>query len=364
MWQATRQWIANIPQTDPLSYRRAILFQSMCLALAVVAVLGLGILVFTPLTGQGRVIMLALDMLIGVLALVGLFMMRRGWQNAAVALLAYGFILALSTMLLGIGINSSLAFVFALSLPISVAGLLARRRVLYGAVALASISGSVAIILLRTNTPPAGFATPEGNSIPPSVVAYTLAAFLLGFFIDRLNTAQRETIETLQERERSLEQLRADLEAQVQRRTVDLQQALHVVEQRSAEQEQLLQDNQQQREALRRLSVPVLPISDEALVVPLVGELDDERLDMLRDRVLHTIERTKARRLLLDITGVPVIDTAIAQRMQQTIIAAKLLGAEVVLVGIRPEVAEALVSTNIDLAGITSYADLRTALGR
>jgi len=162
-------------------------------------------------------------------------------------------------------------------------------------------------------------------------------------------------------------QLRQSLEGLEQRvadRTCELQQALDEVEAHARRQEQLLAENREQRETIREMSVPVLPISNSALVMPLVGTLDSERLQLLQEQALHTIERSPARTLILDITGVPIVDSQVAQGLIAVVQAARLLGTEVLLVGIRPEVAQAIVSLGLSLPGLRTYTDLQSVLSR
>jgi rsbT co-antagonist protein RsbR len=115
---------------------------------------------------------------------------------------------------------------------------------------------------------------------------------------------------------------------------------------------------------IRDLSVPVIPINATTLVMPLVGALDSNRLRQLQEQSLHALERTSARKLVFDITGVPIVDTQVAQGLLMTIRAARLLGAEVALVGIRPEVAQSIVGLGIDLRDVSTFSDLQSALAR
>jgi anti-anti-sigma factor len=162
-------------------------------------------------------------------------------------------------------------------------------------------------------------------------------------------------------------QLRQSLESLEQRvadRTADLQHALDEVETRAREQERLLGENRQQRETIREMSVPVLPVNDSTLVLPLVGAMDTERLRLLQDQALRAIERSRAKTLILDITGVPIVDSQVAQGLIGVVQAARLLGAEVLLVGIRPEVAQAIVTLGLSLSELRTHNDLQGALGR
>jgi anti-anti-sigma regulatory factor len=161
-----------------------------------------------------------------------------------------------------------------------------------------------------------------------------------------------------------LRQILDKLEQRVSERTVDLQHALDEVEARAREQERLLADNRQQRETIREMSVPVLPITNSTLVMPLVGALDTERLRLLQDQALRAIERARTRTLILDITGVPIVDSQVAQGLIGVVQAARLLGTEVLLVGIRPEVAQTIVGLGLSLSGLRTSNNLQSALSQ
>ena len=98
--------------------------------------------------------------------------------------------------------------------------------------------------------------------------------------------------------------------------------------------------------------------------MPLVGELDSARLNLVQEQALKALNRSSARYLVLDITGVPIVDSQVAQGLLGVEQAARLLGAKVVLVGIRPEVAQTIVGLGLDLQGIRTSSDLQTALDR
>ncbi len=119
---------------------------------------------------------------------------------------------------------------------------------------------------------------------------------------------------------------------------------------------------EEQRAAIREMSVPVLPLTKTMLVMPLVGALDSARLHLLQDQALHAIEQTPTRHLILDITGVPIVDTQVAQGLIKVILAARLLGTEVVLVGIRPEVAQSLVGLGVDLNNVKTQSTLQSGI--
>ena len=109
-------------------------------------------------------------------------------------------------------------------------------------------------------------------------------------------------------------------------------------------------------------SVPVIPIDASTLVMPLVGALDSARLRELQEQSLQALERTSARTLVFDITGVPIVDSQVAHGFLATMRSARLLGAEVMLVGIRPEVAQTLVGLGANLAGIVTRSSLQSGI--
>lgn len=117
-----------------------------------------------------------------------------------------------------------------------------------------------------------------------------------------------------------------------------------------------------QQELIRQMSVPVLPVSDRVLVIPLIGALDSARLALVQERALEAIEHKHAGRLILDVTGVPVVDARVASELIRIARAVSLLGAQAILVGIRPDVAQAMVSLGIDLSSIITYATLQSGI--
>lgn len=124
-----------------------------------------------------------------------------------------------------------------------------------------------------------------------------------------------------------------------------------------------LETIEEQRAVIRELSIPVLPIDTKTVILPLIGALDTTRLKQIQTRALRALEQSSARYLVLDITGVPVIDSQVAHGILQVVRATSLLGARVLLVGIRPEVAQAVVGLGLDLGNLSTYRDLQSALG-
>ena len=113
---------------------------------------------------------------------------------------------------------------------------------------------------------------------------------------------------------------------------------------------------------ISELSSPVIQVWEGVLVLPLVGAIDSERARRMTEDLLNGIVARQAEHVIIDITGVPVVDTRVANHLLQTIKAARLLGARCLLVGISSEVAQAMVHLGIDLSGIATRANLQVGI--
>jgi anti-anti-sigma regulatory factor len=117
-----------------------------------------------------------------------------------------------------------------------------------------------------------------------------------------------------------------------------------------------------QATALAELSTPLIPISERVMVMPLIGSLDEQRAQQVLDTLLHGIAGSSVQIAILDITGVPVVDTQVANGLVRAAQSVKLLGAQVVLTGIRPEVAQTLVGLGTDLSNIITRSSLASGI--
>jgi rsbT co-antagonist protein RsbR len=122
------------------------------------------------------------------------------------------------------------------------------------------------------------------------------------------------------------------------------------------ERERIIRD---QQEAIRELSTPVLQVRERLLILPIIGAIDPQRARQLTEQLLRGIRSNRAKVAVLDITGVPYIDSAVANHLVQTVEASRLLGATVIVTGLSPEIAQTLVNIGVDLAKMTTVGDLQ-----
>ncbi|MFF1697822.1 STAS domain-containing protein [Streptomyces sp. NPDC058257] len=117
-----------------------------------------------------------------------------------------------------------------------------------------------------------------------------------------------------------------------------------------------------QAEQLMELSTPVVRVWDGVIAVPLVGTLDSARTQVVMEKLLQALVDTGSEQAIIDITGVPAVDTQVAQHLLKTIVAARLMGAECTVSGIRPQIAQTIVALGIEFEGIVTKASLADAL--
>ena len=134
---------------------------------------------------------------------------------------------------------------------------------------------------------------------------------------------------------------------------------LHTFETYAAARERIIAD---QSQAMLELSTPVIRLWEGIIAVPLVGTLDSARAQLVMEKLLETLIATGADHAVLDITGVLTVDTEVAQHLLKTVSAARLLGAECIVSGIRPQVAQTIVSLGIEFGDIATKATLADAL--
>src|ERR1043166_2464645 len=115
----------------------------------------------------------------------------------------------------------------------------------------------------------------------------------------------------------------------------------------------------QQQEAIRELSTPVLQVRERLLILPIIGVINSQRARQVTEQLLRGIRTNRARVVVIDITGVPTIDSTVANHLVQTVEASRLMGASVIITGLSSEIAQTLVTIGVDLSKMNAVGDLQ-----
>jgi rsbT co-antagonist protein RsbR len=116
-----------------------------------------------------------------------------------------------------------------------------------------------------------------------------------------------------------------------------------------------------QQMELMELSTPVVRLWENILALPLIGTLDSARTQVVMQNLLEAIVQTRSDFAIIDITGVPIVDTLVAQHLLKTVAAARLMGADCLISGIRPQIAQTIIHLGVDLTDVTTKATLADA---
>lgn len=144
--------------------------------------------------------------------------------------------------------------------------------------------------------------------------------------------------------------------AEVDRQRTEMERAfMNAMAQRHTQEEQL-------RSAISELSTPIVPVHEGIMVLPLVGSIDSRRATEITERLLEAISAYQAEIVIIDITGISVVDTQVANNLLMTTRAANLLGSRVVLVGIGAEIAQTIVQLGVELHGLVTLANLQAGI--
>lgn len=349
-------WLFTIPHKDVDVQRRG------RIALQVVIGLLCAVCTFVPLamfgdsSGQA-----SLPIIVSTLAslLVAAVIIRSGQVTVGVMGLLIVIIAAISASILrrqGVATTP-----FYLIAPILVASVMLPAWYIWPVLALTYIQFAVVVGLLPDNT----LSASDITNIQSSAVLIGIAAFI-GFLgargaeksIQAARSAQREASLAV----RATEAANTRLEGRVAERTRELQAALALQQEQATALQDSLRRQEQLNASLSALSVPIIPVKGDVLIVPLVGNIEATRVQQLLQTVLQAIEIHRARTVFLDVTGVSTVDAVVAEALLQTAAAARLLGAEPILVGVRPEVAQALGGLGADLSRLRSASSLESGL--
>lgn len=345
---------------DPIERQQAPVLAYIFAAISSAAVVA--ILLFWAVLGLSTagLVLVTAAALVSLSSGVSVWVLRSGHFTAATLLSALGLLLAVSIAMFALGYPAATTFVVVLVLPVLFIGLATNRLLLL------VTAGASALIAILTwvVAPLTSYVEPPGDISIISVALFLIVLVVVVAIIMLFGSELRQALVAALAREQELEQLRAGLEATVATRTADLQQALAAIEEREEQLQQTIEELQSSQATIRELSAPVLPVLPGVLVAPLIGSIDSARAMAFTNNVLHVAEQQHARYVILDITGVPVVDSRVAQILLQTARALQLLGTHVVVVGVRPEVAQTLVGLGIDLEQLQTFADLQQAITR
>src|SRR3990172_8215439 len=156
--------------------------------------------------------------------------------------------------------------------------------------------------------------------------------------------ASARDVTELERAEAQLRKAHQELEVRVQERTAELTKAMELLK--------------EQQKAFMEVAVPVVKVWNRVLLVPLIGVFDSARAQLTMETLLTAIENTQPKVAILDVSGIPVVDSLVAKHLIRTVSAVKLMGAECIVTGIRSRISQTIVQLGVDLSGITT----RTAL--
>jgi rsbT co-antagonist protein RsbR len=179
--------------------------------------------------------------------------------------------------------------------------------------------------------------------------------------IDAKSRIAARALASYQQRTLHMEIIRQQNE-DLDRLAQDLVQAKRAEEERSRELAEKLATIERQRSAIRELSTPIMEVWERILCLPVVGLVDSTRSADMTDALLKAVVTTQARVTIIDITGIDAMDTQIADHFIRMAKAVRLLGAECVLTGINPQIAQTVTHMGVDMQGVVSHRSLRDAL--
>lgn len=363
MLVSLRRWLRELPIADPIERQIAPLVQ-------LAELVGIALYIISSFTILGAALpaetqrFLIIQNVIGLLVTaLALALLRRGRFTLSVALVAAEVVLSLAFTTFAFGLTSTHgALLLSFAIPVVMTGLLLGRGGL-----LPVVGASIAIVLItlllhRAGSPLVGFAAAPPDASASNATTFVLIIAVLAVFVDRFDHVLRSSLRAALRRERELEHARDSLETTVAERTATLQESLATSAQRADELQRTLAALEQAQATLRDLSAPVIPVLRGVLVVPLIGELSHARTAEMVENVLQAVEHHRAHHVIFDVTGVPLVDTHVAQVLVQAADMVRLLGARALLVGIRPDVAQTLVTLGCNLGAIQTHVDLQDAV--
>lgn len=328
----------------------------ICAAALLLLDLVAALLLLSGPTTPATVVLLASGL---IFALATGFLGRAGYVDVG-ALVLVGF--AIAAIVGAFPAANSGATPFYMVLPILIASVLLRPVLIWGVLLLSLLGVGIGASLLPAETLARDAVRDAILAAPPLLTIVAIVLFFHARSTVRAITAARHAQATAEASARSLAAANATLEAHAELRAIDLRELAEAQRGVASQLQASLEAQQQLSRAFAELSVPIIPISAGTMIVPLVGGLDVKRANTLLASILEQVEASNAHTIVLDVTGVAVVDTHIAAALLRVADAARLMGAKTMLVGIRPEVAQTLVHLGVDLGGLRTAATLQSGL--
>lgn len=360
MLKATLDDLAQGQLNDSLAICQAKILQYAVSFLIIISILDLLYMLIFKLDVINVVLDIGSLVTLVITLFLSLYLLKIGKLIYSVILLSVMLQLAISAVFIGTTIIGQEVFLMACVIPIVLAGLLLDRIWLI----VFTVSSFIMMLVV---------AYIELQRIPieqehlqlqvyTNVFGFIILLGTITAIVDRFGNTLRSTIRVQQLREIELEQISQKLETAVTERTADLQLALEDSVQRERELLLALDQIDQQRDTIRQLSVPIIPVSEKAMVMPLVGELDEDRLEIMTQQALRELTLHNKSRLIVDVTGVTIFDHKVAECLLNMINAIRLIGSDAVIVGIRPELAQTIVSTGVLSSHVRTERSLQALL--
>jgi anti-anti-sigma factor len=343
--------------TDPDAQRRALVVMQLIAMMLAANALFLGLALLSPDGGSPLIPVASSLCFIGAYALAW-----RGHVSAAAWIVILAFLTGALFAAASLDVERSVNVGYFLTVLIVIASLTLTPPQLW------LVTGGVvsSFLLALSLSHPDLWSLPDAlqNAVNSSVLIVVVGLVsYIGARIARRTIREAQEARQMAERmQGELAQANATLEVRIAERTAELTQTLAAQQALADELRRSLAAQQELSQVILDLSLPVIPVRDGVVVVPLSGAIDSARAETLTASVLETIQQRKTHTVIIDITGVPVVDTQVAQALVRTASAARLMGAETILVGIRPEVAQTLIRLGIHL-GLRTAATLQEGLG-
>jgi len=356
-----RFWERLFPQLAPQERERRLrLFRATAVVQLATAVLVIGLTVFDVFEVPAYIpLLVGFCALVFVLSVVGYVLAQRGIFHQGVLLLVLAMVIFPNFFIAFYGTRISVSYLFLW--PIMMAAVLLEPPLLWVTTGLASVCYGALSLLEMYQIWPLPLVHPElfeawhriedpwiRESFLADAAIVILGYIVVAWFASIAARSLRRAVERTREQNVELEGYRIELEQRVAARTEQLQRTLQQLE--------------ASIETVREVGSPVLPIMERTLLVPLIGALDSARIQQVIDNVLQGVSVHRARVVIIDITSVAVMDTAVVNALLQMAQGVRMLGATPVLVGIRAEVAQAMVDLGVSLRRLVTRAGLQEGL--